>query len=66
VGSLGVRAIVDAHFDISDVNNTALAALVTADQPAPTLYRIDLASGQAAAIGKIGAGEVLRGLAIEP
>lgn len=66
VGSLGVRAIVDAHFDISDVSNTALAALITADQPAPTLYRIDLASGQAAAIGRIGAGEALRGLAIEP
>ncbi|MER2554270.1 MAG: DUF4394 domain-containing protein [Thauera sp.] len=66
VGSLGVRAIVDAHFDIADVTNTALAALATRDQPAPTLYRIDLASGRAAAIGKIGEGEALRGLAIEP
>ena len=66
VGALGVAAITDAHFDISDVTNTALAALTTRDVPTPTLYRIDLATGQANAIGTIGNGEPLRGIAIEP
>lgn len=66
VGALGVAGISDAHFDISDVTNTALAALSTRAAPAPTLYRIDLATGQASAIGTIGNGEPLRGIAIEP
>ena len=66
VGRLGVTAVTDAHFDIADVTNTALAALSTRDAPAPTLYRIDLATGQANAIGTIGNGEPLRGIAIEP
>jgi hypothetical protein len=66
VGALGVAAITDAHFDISDVTNTALAALTTRDAPTPTLYRIDLTTGQASVIGPIGNGEPLRGIAIEP
>ena len=66
VGALGVAGISDAHFDISDVTNTALAALSTRAAPTPTLYRIDLATGQASAIGTIGNGEPLRGIAIEP
>ena len=66
VGALGVAAITDAHFDIADVTNTALAALSTRDAPTPTLYRIDLATGRASAIGPIGNGEPLRGIAIEP
>ena len=66
VGVLGVEDIVDAHFDISDVTNTALAALVTAGDGKPTLYRIDLKSGKAEPVGIIGTGEGLLGLAIEP
>ena len=66
VGALGVAGISDAHFDISDVTNTALATLSTRAAPTPTLYRIDLATGQASAIGTIGNGEPLRGIAIEP
>lgn len=66
VGDLGVGALADAHFDISDVTNTALAALSTDGATAPTLYRIDLASGRASAIGPIGTGAPLRGIAIEP
>ena len=64
--ALGVAGVTDAHFDIADVTNTALAALSTRDAPAPTLYRIDLATGQANAIGTIGNGEPLRGIAVEP
>ncbi|MBN8440135.1 MAG: DUF4394 domain-containing protein [Thauera sp.] len=66
VGKLGVDGIVDAHFDISDVANTALAAIRTAHPSSTTLYRIDLASGRAQALGPIGNGAALRGLAIEP
>lgn len=66
IGALGIGTIVDAHFDIADVTNTALAAIQTAGVAAPTLYRIDLASGEAEPLGVIGTGEALRGLAIEP
>lgn len=66
VGTLGIGTIVDAHFDIADVTNTALAAIQTAGAAAPTLFRIDLASGKAEPLGVIGTGEALRGLAIEP
>lgn len=55
------RIIAAAH-----TYNTARVALTTRDAPAPTLYRIDLASGQAYPIGAIGKGEPLRGIAIEP
>ena len=66
VGSLGTGSLSEAHFDISDVTNTALAALSTRAAPVPTLYRIDLGSGRAYAIGPIGTGEPLLGIAIEP
>lgn len=66
VGALGVDGITDAHFDISDVTNTALAALSTAADARPTLYRIDLGSGKAEPMGIIGRGDKLLGLAIEP
>lgn len=66
VGALGVDAIADAHFDISDVTNTALAVFSTQAAPQPTLYRVDLATGAARMVGALGRGEALRGIAIEP
>lgn len=66
VGSLGVDGLRDAHFDISDVSNTALAALASAAEAGYRLYLIDLDSGRATPIGVIGDGEPLAGLAIEP
>jgi Domain of unknown function (DUF4394) len=63
VGSLGVVAD-DAAFDISDVRNTALAALRVNGRTA--LYQVDLASGRATRIGPVAEGAALRGLAIEP
>lgn len=66
VGSLGVDGLRDAHFDISDVSNTALAALASEAEPGYRLYLIDLDSGRATPIGLIGDGEPLAGLAIEP
>ncbi|MDO9597536.1 MAG: DUF4394 domain-containing protein [Azoarcus sp.] len=66
VGSLGVADITDAHLDISDVSNTTLAAISTAAGPGYRLYQLDLATGKATELGRIGNGEALRGIAIEP
>lgn len=66
VGTLGTGPLTDAAFDISDVRNTALAALRTARQPTSRLYAIDLATGKARFVGTVGTGEPLVGMAIEP
>ena len=66
IGALGIGGVVDAHFDISDVTNTALAAVITSSEARPNLYRIDLSSGKAESIGIIGAGDGLLGIAVEP
>lgn len=66
VGSLGVAGVTDAHFDIADLNNAAFAVLGTAKEAAAQFYEIDLKTGKATRIGKVGAGEALRGIAIEP
>lgn len=66
VGSLGVEGIIDAHFDISDVSNTALAAFSTAGTPGYVLHQIDLSSGKARMIAPLGTGEAIVGIAIEP
>jgi hypothetical protein len=63
VGALGV-GFEDAAFDISDVRNTALAALRY--RGATRLYRVDLASGRASLVGPVAEGGSLRGMAIEP
>jgi len=64
VGSLGVRDIEDASFDISDLSNTAFAALKSGGRT--RLYLVDLATGKAASLGSIDGGAGLRGMAIEP
>lgn len=66
VGALGTGAFERADFDISDVRNTAYAALTPTEGHATVLYRIDLASGAASRIGRIGRDETLVGMAIEP
>jgi hypothetical protein len=64
VGSLGVANIEDASLDLSDLNNTALAALKTGGRT--RLYLVDLASGKARLIGSVAGSAGLRGMAIEP
>ena len=66
VGLLGTGALSEAHFDISDVANTALLAARPEGQTQTRLYQIDLISGRASEIGRVGGGERLLGLAIEP
>lgn len=64
VGALGTGPVDDAAFDISDVRNTALAALRQGGRT--RLYLLDLASGRARLLGTVGDGGALRGMAIEP
>ena len=66
VGLLGTGTLSEAHFDISDVANTALLAARPAGQTQTRLYQLDLSSGRASEIGRVGNGERLLGLAIEP
>ena len=66
VGSLGLAAIADAAFDISDLDNTPLAAIRTTDSAQTALYLVDLISGRAQRIGRIDDGSPIVGLAIEP
>jgi hypothetical protein len=64
VGPLGTGPVEAAAFDIADIGNTALAALRIGGRT--RLHLVDLASGQATAIGTVGDGHALWGLAIEP
>ena len=64
VGPLGTGPVDDAAFDISDVRNTALAALRQGGRT--RLYLLDLASGRAQMLGTVGDGGAIRGMAIEP
>jgi hypothetical protein len=66
VGSLGLGALADASLDISDVNNTALAAVRTASDPKTRLHLVDLNTGKATSLGVVGDGSPLVGMAIEP
>lgn len=64
VGPLGTGPLVDATFDIADLDNEALLGTTIAGQT--MLMRVDLRTGRADALGRIGNGEPLRGLAIAP
>jgi hypothetical protein len=64
VGSLGVDADDFTAFDIGP-DNEALAAMRPAGNVASRLYFIDLPSGQAVDLGRIGKDEVITGLAIQ-
>lgn len=66
VGSLGLAALQQVSFDISDLNNIGLVAASTAAEPASTLYQIDLTSGKTKKLGTLADGSALAGIAIEP
>lgn len=66
VGPLGTGPLTDAAFDISDVRNTALAAVRTPQHARTRLYAVDLSTGAARFVGTVGAGQALVGMAIEP
>ena len=64
VGRLGVDGDDLTAFDIGP-NNEALAAMRPVGSPFSRLYFIDLPSGDAIDLGRIGSGELVAGLAIE-
>lgn len=64
VGALGTGPVEDANFDIADIDNAALAALRTLGRT--RLHLIDLQTGRAHALGTVGDGRALWGMAIEP
>ncbi len=66
IGSLGLGPLVNAALDISDISNVALAAVRTTADPATRLYQLDLNTGQANPLGRVGDGSPLVGIAIEP
>ncbi|CUB04686.1 DUF4394 domain-containing protein [Marinomonas fungiae] len=66
VGALGTGPIKDASFDISDISNTALAAIWPIEGRQTQLMKVDLETGHATAIGVLGNGGHVSGLAIEP
>ncbi len=63
VGSLGVNAGDNAGFDISAVDGVAYAALQVASNVSSSLYRINLTSGAATPVGRIGGSTAIRALA---
>lgn len=65
VGPLGLGPLADVSFDIADIDNAALAA-VRAPGGATRLVRIDLETGAARVIGRVGDGSPVLGMAIEP
>lgn len=66
VGSLKTGPLADVSFDIGDVHNSAYLAARRAGDSRSTLFRVDLASGAATPLARIGKGERIRALAIEP
>lgn len=66
VGPLGLPPFDDAAFDIADVSGLAFAA-VTGPGPTPSTWvEIDLATGTAREIGRIGSNTTVLAVAIEP
>jgi hypothetical protein len=66
VGSLGLGALDDVSFDISDLNNTALAAVRVAGHKHTRLMLVNLDTGRAQPLGTVADGAALLGMAIEP
>ena len=63
IGPLGVDASDLAGFDISGVDGIAYAALQVGGASSSSLYTINLASGAATVVGRIGGGSIVRALA---
>ncbi|MBJ7549904.1 DUF4394 domain-containing protein [Marinomonas ostreistagni] len=66
IGDLGTGPLKDASFDISDVSNTAFAALLSANEQETVLVEVDLLTGAASKVGTFGDGSHVVGFAIEP
>lgn len=66
IGSLGLGELTDASFDIADVSGAAFVAVRTPGDNRSRLFLIDLSTGRAQALGTVGDGTALLGMAVEP
>lgn len=66
VGALGTGPLDDASFDIADLTNAAFATVRSVGATRTRLLLVDLATGRAQALGTVGDGSPLLGIAIEP
>ena len=66
VGPLGSQPEGEIAFDISDIDNVALASWQTVQRPAATLYRLNLDTGAATLLDTLPTTDRVIGLAIEP
>jgi hypothetical protein len=66
VGSLAVGPLVDASFDIADTSGAGFAAVRSVANAATRLVLIDLQSGTAQVLGRLGDGSPVVGMAVEP
>lgn len=64
VGSLGLAALSDVAFDISDLRNIGLLAVSKQGAVVSSLYQVDLASGKTLLLGELPTS--ITGIAIEP
>ncbi len=64
VGSLGLAALSDVAFDISDLRNIGLLAVSKQGAALSSLYQVDLASGKTLLLGELPT--TITGIAIEP
>lgn len=64
VGSLGLAALSDVAFDISDLRNIGLLAVSKQGAAVSSLYQVDLASGKTLLLGELPTS--ITGIAIEP
>lgn len=66
VGRLGAGESVRVSFDIADVSGAAFGAFTKAGDKESKFYLIDLNTGAATLQGTIAAGEVVKGISVEP
>ena len=66
VGSLGVDIIDISEFDISGESGVAYLAGIVNGEDLSTLFSVDLTTGAATAIGQLGSGLTVAGLAVAP
>lgn len=66
VGALGLGKLLDATFDIADLRYLGLVAVRTQADPRSVLVDVNLKTGVATRLGRIGDGEPVIGLAIAP
>src|SRR5262245_18452881 len=66
IGALGFNTTGLTGFDIQPSNNKAFASLTAPGATSSQLFTIDLSNGAATMVGTVGAGELIRDIAIAP